>query len=100
VAEVSDRFLRAELLHQLGRDDEAIGWYRSIAERASYELMYVAPAERQLGAIYAARGNRAAAREHYGRFIDLWRNADPELQPVVAEAERALAAVDAAEHDR
>ena len=94
-AEVADRYLRAELLHRLGRDDEAIGWYRSIAERASYELMYVAPAERQLGVIYAARGNRAAAREHYARFIDLWRNADPELQPVVAEAERAVAGLEA-----
>jgi DNA-binding SARP family transcriptional activator/tetratricopeptide (TPR) repeat protein len=95
IAEVADRYVRAELLHQLGRDEEAIGWYRSIAQRASYELMYVAPAERQLGGIYATLGNRAAAREHYGRFIDLWRNADAELQPMVAEAERQLAALEA-----
>lgn len=100
LAEVSDRFLRAQLLHQLGRDDEAIGWYRSIAERASYELMFVAPAERKLGAIYAARSNHAAAREHYGRFIDLWRGADAELQPVVAEAEREVAGLDATDRGR
>jgi tetratricopeptide (TPR) repeat protein len=95
VAEASDRYLRAELLHHLGRDEEAIGWYRSIAQRASYELVYVAPAERRLAEIYDARGDEAAAREHYRRFIDLWRDADPELQPVVAEAERQVAELDA-----
>jgi DNA-binding SARP family transcriptional activator/Tfp pilus assembly protein PilF len=94
VAEASDRYLRAELLHHLGRDEEAIGWYRSIAQRASYELVYVAPAERRLAMIYDARGDQAAAREHYRRFIDLWREADPQLQPAVAEAERRLGELD------
>jgi hypothetical protein len=91
IAEASDRFLRAELLSALGRTDEAIGWYASIAERASYELMYLAPAELRLGRIYDARGNGPAALEHYGRFVGLWREADPELQPAVGEAERRMA---------
>lgn len=97
VAEASDRYLRAELLHRLGRDEEAIGWYRSIAQRASYELVYVAPAERRLAMIYDATGDEAAAREHYRRFIDLWRDADPELQPAVAEAERRASELEAGE---
>jgi tetratricopeptide (TPR) repeat protein len=88
VAEASDRFLRAELLHLLGRDDEAIGWYGSIAERASYELVYLAPAELRLGRIYEARGDAAEAAVHYGRFVELWRGADPELRPSLTEAER------------
>ena len=92
-AEASDRYLRAELLHQLGRDEEAVGWYESIAQRASYELVYVAPAERRLATIYRAYGDQAAAREYSQRFVDLWRNADPALQPVVAEAERQVAAL-------
>jgi DNA-binding SARP family transcriptional activator len=36
----SSRFLHAELLRELGRDREAAGWYRAIAERSPYELMY------------------------------------------------------------
>jgi DNA-binding SARP family transcriptional activator/tetratricopeptide (TPR) repeat protein len=96
VAEVSDRFLRAELLRMLGRADEAIGWYASIAERASYELMYLAPAQLRLGWIYEARGPRTAALEHYRRFVELWRGADPELQPAVVEAERRVALLDLA----
>jgi tetratricopeptide (TPR) repeat protein len=93
VAEASDRFLRAELLRMLGRADEAIGWYTSIAERATYELMYLAPAQLRLGWIYEARGTRTAALEHYRRFVELWRGADPELQPAVVEAERRVASL-------
>jgi DNA-binding SARP family transcriptional activator/tetratricopeptide (TPR) repeat protein len=91
VAEASDRFLRAELLRVLGRREEAIGWYSSIAQRASYELVYLAPAELRLARIYESQGNPTAARAHFSRFVDLWRHADPELQPAVVEAERRIA---------
>ena len=46
----------------------------------------LAPAYRRLGELYEARGDRAKARDYYGRFVDLWRDADPELQPIVANA--------------
>jgi hypothetical protein len=36
----SQRFLRASLLEQVGRKREAAGWYRSIAERSPYELIW------------------------------------------------------------
>jgi hypothetical protein len=87
-AEVSDRFLRAELLHLLGRDEQAIGWYRSIAERAPYELAYLAPSELRLGRIYEVRGDAVEAGLHFRRFVALWREADPELRPLVLEAQR------------
>jgi tetratricopeptide (TPR) repeat protein len=44
----SQRYLRAELLRQLGRHQEAAGWYRSIAERSPYELVYAAPSRERL----------------------------------------------------
>jgi len=44
----------------------------------------------RLGALYTARGERAKTREYYGRFVDLWKDADPELQPIVAQARAAL----------
>jgi hypothetical protein len=36
----SRRWLHAELLREAGRPDEAEGWYRSIAERSPYEVIY------------------------------------------------------------
>jgi tetratricopeptide (TPR) repeat protein len=36
----SRRWLTAELLREAGREDEAEGWYRSMAERSPYELVF------------------------------------------------------------
>jgi serine/threonine-protein kinase len=35
-----ERWMRAELLTELGRDDEAAGWRDSIAQRSPYEIVY------------------------------------------------------------
>ena len=93
-AEALDRFTRAELLRRLGRPDEALGWYEAMAQRASYELVYLAPAELAQADIYAARGEGAKAAQHYRRFLALWKDCDPLLHPVVAEARRRLAAIE------
>ncbi len=44
----SQRYLRAELLREAGRMEEAAGWYAAIAERSPYELIYAEPARRRL----------------------------------------------------
>jgi tetratricopeptide (TPR) repeat protein len=81
-----ERFARAELLHELGRDEEAIPWYRIFV----YDLLYTAPAHLRLAQIYERRGERQKAIEHYSRFVDLWKDCDPELQPMVQQARSAL----------
>jgi DNA-binding SARP family transcriptional activator/tetratricopeptide (TPR) repeat protein len=93
LAEASDRFLRAELLLQLGRVDEAVGWYRSIAERSSYELVYLAPSQFRLGQIYDGRRNTRQAVGYYRRFRELWQSPDRQLQPMIAQADRRLRAL-------
>jgi serine/threonine-protein kinase len=82
-----ERFARPELLYELGREDEALPWYRSLA----YDLLYTGPAELRLGQIYEHKGDRRRAIEHYSRFVELWRESDPELQPMVHQAQQALA---------
>src|SRR5213078_3419516 len=42
-------------------------------------------------AVYEQRGQLDKARDYYGRFVDLWRNADPELQPLVRDVKQRLA---------
>jgi len=56
-----------------------------------------APTDKRLGELYETRGDRAEARKYYGRFVDLWKDADPELQPVVREVRARLARL-AGEH--
>jgi tetratricopeptide (TPR) repeat protein/tRNA A-37 threonylcarbamoyl transferase component Bud32 len=49
------------------------------------------PAAKRLGELYEGKGNRDKALEYYGRFVDLWRDADPELQPAVQEVKQRMA---------
>ena len=44
-------------------------------------------------ALEEARGDAEAARLRYKRFIELWEDADPELQPRVEAARRAISAL-------
>jgi tetratricopeptide (TPR) repeat protein len=46
---------------------------------------------RRLGELYEQQGNRAKAADNYSRFVGLWATADPEFQPLVAQARGALA---------
>lgn len=85
-----DRFLRAELLRELGRNDEALGWYATQGQTIVPGLIYLAPAELRQAQICERLGDRARAARHYRRFIELWHDADAELQPVVADARRRL----------
>jgi serine/threonine-protein kinase len=51
----------------------------------------LAPSLKRLGELYEAKGDRKKAAEYYGRFVDLWKDADPELQPGVKEVRGRLA---------
>ncbi|MEO8227699.1 MAG: tetratricopeptide repeat protein, partial [Gemmatimonadota bacterium] len=55
------------------------------------DQFYLAPAMFRLGELYRDAGDTKRAADYYGRFIDLWKNADPELQPRVTEARKRLA---------
>jgi tetratricopeptide (TPR) repeat protein len=50
-----------------------------------------APSLKRLGEIYEARGDKTRAIESYTRFVDLWKDADPVLQPAVREVKDRLA---------
>lgn len=85
-----ERFMRAELLRAAGRDAEALGWYKGIAEIFPYDVVYLALAHLRQGEIYEKLAERDKATEHYGHFVRLWKECDPELRPMVAEAERRI----------
>jgi tetratricopeptide (TPR) repeat protein len=85
---VRERFLRAELLHALGRDAEALPWYEGFG--LAYDLPWVAAAHLRSGEIYERQGNAERAVFHYSRVISLWKECDPVLRPLVARAEQAM----------
>jgi serine/threonine-protein kinase len=55
--------------------------------------LYLAWAHERLGQLYEANGNSAKAVAHDRAFIELWKNADSELQPRVVEAQKRLARI-------
>ncbi len=99
LAEIADRFLRAELLHMLGREEEALGWYGSIAQRSSDELVFLAPAELRQAEIHEHGGDWVEAEGHYRRFLEVWGTPDPQLMPQVQWARARLAGLSAPRAD-
>jgi tetratricopeptide (TPR) repeat protein len=84
------RYLRAMLLEEVGRLEEAILWYGSVEQISMYDLVFLAPAHLRRAEIYERRGQLDRAAGHYQRFVELWSNCDPELRPLVDHAEQRL----------
>jgi tetratricopeptide (TPR) repeat protein len=91
---IRERFLRAELLHALGRDTEALPWYDSFT--GAYDMPWMAAAHLRSGEIHERLGDRDRAAFHYQRFVRLWNACDPALRPLVTQAGQALARLAAA----
>ncbi|MBA2671730.1 MAG: hypothetical protein H0U67_15275, partial [Gemmatimonadetes bacterium] len=80
------RWLRAELLRELGRDEEALRWYSTFPDPAVHDLMFVAPSHLRRAQIHERRGEREMASRHFDRFAEMWSHAEPEGAAVVAGA--------------
>ncbi len=97
------RYLRAEILFALGRYEEALPWYMALHETGwtTYVgLPLMGPSLLRQGEIHEILGNHEKALRAYTRFVALWHNADPYLQPYVQDAREridALAIKDARE---
>ncbi len=92
-AQTLERFLLAEMLYELRRYEEAIPWYANIAQVAPFEVAHRSLAYLRLGMIYETQGDPERAAEYFGKFVELWNDADPGLQDHVEAARRALATV-------
>jgi serine/threonine-protein kinase len=84
------RFLRAEALRLLGRDEEALDWYAIFGDKYGTEYVYRAAVYLRQGEIHERRGDRQRALQYYRRFIARWQDADPEYQSLVRDVERRI----------
>ncbi len=81
-----------------GRPDSALAVYERMVSTQTAGLhnedaRWLPHAYRQLGELYDADNDIPNAIRHYGTFVELWRDADPELQPRVDEVRQRLAAL-------
>jgi tetratricopeptide (TPR) repeat protein len=96
VCAVCGLFEIAGTMERLGHPDSALTSYERLVSRPSvqsaitYESFTLAPSYKRLGELYEAKGDRKKAADYYGRFLDLYQHADPELQPAVREVRERL----------
>ncbi len=79
-----------------GQPDSALAVYeRAVAtngmSRLSDQATTLALIYKRIGELYDQKRDAARARDYYGRFVDLWKNADPELQPLVRDVRARIA---------
>ena len=82
-----------------GQADSAITQYEHYLSTPGYfqrfapelDALWLPIIHLRLGELYEAKRDRVKAAVHFRAFIELWKHADPELQPRVAEARRRLA---------
>jgi tetratricopeptide (TPR) repeat protein len=93
-----NRALLADAHAALGNFNEAIAQYDTLTgtyrlhDWDRYRYLQLLPlAHERLGSLYLEVGDTVAAARHLAEFIELWQDADPELQPRVESARRLLA---------
>jgi eukaryotic-like serine/threonine-protein kinase len=84
-----------------GNADSAIAVFTRYAKSAdptsTMDAWFLAGAHKRFGELLEAKGDLNSAAANYEKFIELWKNADPELQPKVAEVKKRLARIRAGE---
>ncbi len=78
-----------------GQTDSAIVYYEQLAELPFRSLQWdhiaLPAAYRRLGELYEERDDLDKAIEYYSEFVDLWQDADEELQPIVRDIRNRIA---------
>jgi tetratricopeptide (TPR) repeat protein len=79
-----------------GDSDSALATYERFVNMRAMPRLYtdglvIGQSLQRLGELYEAKGDRASAAKYYGRLIDLWKNADPELKPRVDDLRKRVA---------
>jgi tetratricopeptide (TPR) repeat protein len=85
------------------KPDSALALYtryvnsKSILNRFGNDAFFRAGSLKRLGELYEAKGDRSNAVRYYTEFVAMWKDADADLQPRVAEVKRKLARLGDAE---
>ena len=83
-------YLRGRCLVELGRYEEAPGWFAGAREKTEFAVIYSAFGHLGTAEAMEALGQPEAAEEHYGSFLYLMDGCDPEYEEEVARARERL----------
>ena len=83
-----ERFLRTPLYNPAPNQGAA---WQSRFQMFWWSFINEAWVHERLGELYAQVGNRPKAITHFETFVELWKDADPELQPRVTSARNRIA---------
>ncbi len=81
---------------QAKQPDSAIAVYTryiestALVNRYDTDKNFLASSYKRLGELWEEKGNSDKAIRYYTKFVDLWKDADPSLQPKVAEVRKRL----------
>jgi hypothetical protein len=85
----------ADAFDLLGQGDSAIVYYEAFVRTPDTfpgeNSVFTAGVHKRLAELYDARADTGRAEAHYRFFLDLWKDADSELQPKVREVRARLA---------
>lgn len=88
-----------EAFEALGEADSVIARYeswlgrRQLAGRVAVDAFQLPRAYERLAQLYDEKGDLERAAGYYGLFVELWADADPELQPRVEAARARMEAI-------
>jgi tetratricopeptide (TPR) repeat protein len=78
-----------------GQPDSAVAYFERFLTTPStapfQDDFFRAGSYKRLGELYEAKGDTAKAESNYAQFVELWKDADPELQPKVRDVRDRLA---------
>lgn len=86
-----ERYQLGTLLKEAGRLEEALRWYGTLGQVSPDGYIYLGPKHLQMGEVYERMGDARKAAQHYGRFVELWKDCDPEFRPVVEDVRARIA---------
>ena len=95
--EINDQYAVVAIAHAhdlAGHADSAIAYFEKFTKMkdatSGEESQFLAGTYKRLGELYDEKGDKAKAISNFEKFVDLWKDAEPEMQPKVAEVRAKL----------
>ena len=83
IARANDERMRHRMLGDIAVAERYTSDPAEPIRRWDIDGLNLAGTHKRLGELYEAKGQREKAASHYAKFLELWKDADPELQPHV-----------------